>query len=123
MTRGPVSEQAVEWALPLAAQRGSVYFFRQGRDCPCDFLIANTSGIVFVRVKRTRCFHQSGPELESECRDHLLRLRAVPVSPTVGRELWVCSRYGRWRFFRVTNTGIEEQPGPVPSPPAGQIPA
>ena len=26
----------------------------------------------------------------------------------VRKELWVRSRYGRWRFFEVTDTGITE---------------
>jgi hypothetical protein len=123
MTRGPVSEQAIEWALPIAAQRGAVYFFRPDRECPCDFQIVSSSGVVFVRVKRTRCHHHAAEELGAECRDHLLRLRAVPKAPGLTRELWVCSRSGRWRFFRVTNTGLEEIPGPLPAPTAVQVAA
>ena len=119
MTRGPVSEQAIAWAVALAAVRGTVYDFRKQRECPCDFQIVSSSGIAFVRVKRTRCLHRTAEELGAECRDHVLRLRAVPRAPAVTRELWICSRSGRWRFFRVTDTGLDEIPGPVPALPAG----
>ncbi|OPY36408.1 MAG: hypothetical protein A4E35_01947 [Methanoregula sp. PtaU1.Bin051] len=123
MTRGPVSEQAITWALPIAAQRGTVYFFRPDRESPCDFEIVSSREVVFVRVKRTRCFHRTAEELEADCREHVLRLRAVPKAPSISRELWVCSRYGRWRFFRVTEAGIEELPVPVPATSPGQAAA
>jgi hypothetical protein len=123
MTRGPVSEQAIEWALPLAHQRGSVYFFRKDRECPCDLQIVNGREVVFVRVRRTRCLHRPVPDLEADCHEHVLRLRAVPVSPQVYRELWICSRRGTWRFFRITETGIEEIRGPLPATSSGTVAA
>jgi len=123
MTRGPVSEQAIEWALPLAHLRGTVYFFRKDRECPCDFQIVNSREVVFVRVRWTRCLHRPVPDLETDCHEHVLRLRAVPVSPQVCRELWICSRRGTWRFFRITETGMEEYPGPVPEISPGQATA
>lgn len=113
MTRGPVSEQAIEWALPLAHLRGTVYFFRKDRECPCDFEIVNNQEVVFVRVKRTRCLHRPLLELETEYHEAVLRLRAVPSAPSVSRELWVCSRHGRWRFFRIMEAGMEEVAVPV----------
>jgi hypothetical protein len=123
MTRGPVSEQAIAWALPLARLRGTVYCLGNGPESPCHFEIVSSREIVFVRVKRTRCLHQSPGDLEMECRDHILRLRAIPAPSSCYRELWVCSRYGRWRFFRVTETGIGEITGPVPGIPQGQATA
>ena len=123
MTRGPVSEQAIEWALPLAHQRGSVYFFRKDRECPCDLQIVNSREVVFVRVRRTRCLHRPVPDLETDCHEHVLRLRAVPGSPPVCRELWICSRRGRWRFFRITETGMEEIQDPHSATSPGTVAA
>jgi len=117
VTKGPVSEQAIAWALPLARLRGTVYSLLGVTDSPCHLAIMSSREIVFIRVKRTRCLHQSAGQLEMECQDHILRLRAIPSPPSCCRELWVCSRYGRWRFFRVTEAGIEEIPGPVPGIP------
>jgi hypothetical protein len=120
MTRGPVSDQAIEWAIPIAQARGAVYYFRKDRECPCDFEIVSSREVVFVRVKRTRCLHRPVPELEADCHEQVLRLRAVPVSPSVCRELWICSRRGTWRFFRITATGMEEYPGPITGISPGQ---
>lgn len=123
MTRGPVSEQAIEWAAALAALRGTVYYFRKQRECPCDFEIVNDREVVFVTAKRTRCLHRSVAELAAGYNEAVLRLRAVPPNTTVSRELWVFSRQGKYRLFRVTAAGMEELPGPVPAPPSGRVPA
>jgi len=89
-----------------------VFFLRQDPECPCDFQVLNNREVVFVRVKRSRCLHCSVAEMEALYRESILRLRAIPLSPSVRRELWVCSRYGRWRFFRIMENGIEEKAVP-----------
>lgn len=108
MTRGPVSEQALEWALAIAERRGNVYFFERGRESPCDFQVINDHEDVLVRVKRTRSLHRPVAMLGAEYREQVRKLRAVPGNPAVTRELWVCSRAGRWRFFRVCGNGLAE---------------
>jgi hypothetical protein len=108
MTRGPVSEIALEEALPIAKLRGRIFFLRPDPECPCDFQILNNREDVFVRVKRSRCLYCSLAEMEALYRESIQKLRLIPLSASVQRELWVCSRYGRWRFFRITDTGMEE---------------
>jgi len=112
MTRGPVSGIALEEALPLAKLRGMVFFLRPDPECPCDFEVLNNREVVFVRVKRSRCLHCSLAEMEALYRESILKLRVIPLSPSARRELWVCSRYGRWRFFRIMENGIEEKAVP-----------
>ena len=113
MTRGPISEIALEEALPIAKLRGRVFFLRPDPECPCDFQILNNREDVFVRVKRSRCLYCSLAEMEALYRESIQKLRLIPLSASVQRELWVCSRYGRWRFFRITDSGMEEISLPV----------
>jgi len=118
MTRGPDSEKAIEWAAAIAAQQGDVYFFRKNRDRPCDFLIVNGSEIIVVATKRTRRLYRPVAELTAEYREAIEKLRAVP-NPAIELQLWLFSRKGRYRVFRVTAAGIGELPVRVSSGLAG----
>lgn len=115
MTRGPVSQKALDAALPLATLRGTVYFLKPGRETetPADFEIVNRQGVTFVSVHMSRCLHNSLTGMEAEYQESVFRLRAIPISPSVYRELWVCSRYGRWRFFEVRDRDLAELAIPV----------
>jgi hypothetical protein len=113
MSRGPVSEKALSSALLHAALRGTVYFLNPGRESPADFQIVNRQGVTFISVKRARCLHCSLAEMETEYCEAIFRLRAIPISPSVYREFWVCSRYGRWRFFEVRDKDMIELAIPV----------
>ena len=113
MTRGPVSQKALSGAFQLATVRGTVYFLNPGREAPADFLIVNRQGVTFISVRISRCLHCSLAGIETEYRESIFRLRAVPISPSVYRELWVCSRYGRWRFFEIRDMDIIELAVPV----------
>lgn len=108
MSRGPVSEKALEKALSFAAMRGAVYFFLSGREAPADFEIVNKEGVTFISVKMARCLHSPIATLELRYLDALSRFRAVPVAPNVFCELWLVSRYGRWRFFEVRHRDLIE---------------
>jgi len=113
MSRGPVSEKALTAALALAGKRGSVILIRPGRDSPCNFEIVNRHENVFVTVKPSRHFHGPVQDIEWQFREEVFRLRMIRGPSMVRKELWVCSRYGRWRFFEVTDTGIAEVLVPV----------
>ena len=108
MSRGPVSETAFADAQALARKRGSVIHILPGRDSPCNFGIVNRHESVFVTVKLSRNFHGSAEEIEAQYREEIFRLRMIRGPANVRKELWVRSRYGRWRFFEVTDTGITE---------------
>jgi len=113
MSRGPPSQTALDAALPLATLRGTVYFLAPGRECPANFEILNRQGVTFVAVKMSRCLHAPLAEMEKEYQEAIFRLRVVPISPCVYRELWVCSRNGRWRFFEVRDRDLVELAIPV----------
>jgi len=108
MSRGPASEKALEKALSFASQRGAVYFLQQGREVPADFEIVNNQGVTFISVKMSRCIHNPAPYFEYLYRETIAHLRAVPASVAVAGELWLVSRYGRCRFFRVQPSGLSE---------------
>lgn len=108
MSRGPVSEKAFTDALALARRRGSVILIRPGRDSPCDFEIVNRHESVFVTMKLSRNFHCGVEEIAAKYREEIFRLRMIMGPANVRKELWVRSRYGRWRFFEVSDTGITE---------------
>ena len=108
MSRGPASEKALLKALHVASLRGAVYFFRPGREVPADFEIVNTQGVTFISVRMSRRIQCSGPDFEHMYRETIAHLRAVPASVAVACELWLFSRYGRCRFFRVQPSGLRE---------------
>ena len=108
MSRGPVSETALADALALAKKRGSVILIRPGRDSPCNFEIVSRRETVFVTVKMSRNIRGSVQDIEARYREEIFRLRMIFGSAHVRKELWIRSRYGRWRFFDVMDTGIAE---------------
>jgi hypothetical protein len=118
MSRGPVSTKALETALSFATLRGAVYFFQPGREAPAHFAIVNKEGVTLISVKMARCLHSPGADIEWTYRDAVFRLRTVPIAPNVFRELWLLSRYGRWRFFGVRDRDLIE----LAIPPEGGVP-
>ncbi len=108
MSRGPVSTKALERALLIANMRGAVYFFHPGRESPADFEITNESGVTFVSVRMSRCIQRPAAYFEYLYRETIAHLRSVPASIAVAYELWLVSRYGRCRFFRVHPAGLAE---------------
>jgi len=47
-------------------------------------------------------------EIEFVCRRIIAELRLFPPSQQIRLELWVYTRHGTYRFFRLTDTGLEE---------------
>jgi hypothetical protein len=75
---------------------------------PANFLIQTPSSITFVRVRFASRLHGSLAEILTEFREPIDRLRSIPASENVGRELWIYSRYGLWRYFLITDMLVEE---------------
>jgi len=108
MTRGRPPQKGLDDAIPVARMRGAVLHFRQEEECAADFEILSADQIIIVRVKRTRRLHCSIQEIKEQFSEPILRLRSLPASAFLYRELWVWSQYGTWRFFRLLDTGIVE---------------
>jgi hypothetical protein len=108
MTRGRLPQKALDDALPLAKRRGAVFHFRQEEACVADLVIVSAARIIFVRVKRTRRLYCSVGEIEEQYRESIMLFRTLPPLGSLFRELWIWSTYGKWRFFRVEETGLAE---------------
>jgi hypothetical protein len=108
MTRGPVSQKAIDFALPVALARGFVTFCRQGRGSVSSFVIHAAGYTAVVSVLMSRRLHGTLAEMEAQFAESIARLRLVPPGLCRSRELWACSRHGGLRLFRVMEKGIIE---------------
>jgi hypothetical protein len=64
--------------------------------------------VAFVRVKYTEYIRAVLGEIARDCDDEIRRLRSVTQDAALSCELWLRSRYGTWRFFRVTADALVE---------------
>lgn len=108
MSRGPVSQKAIDFAMPSAYARGFVMFCRRGRGSVATFVIHAAAYTAVVAVVRSRRLHGTLAEMELQCAETIGRLRLVPAGLCRSLELWACSDHGGIRFFRVMPKGIIE---------------
>lgn len=108
MSRGPPSRRALAEAIPIARRRGSVQEALPGQEKLYDLTIVSTIPLAFVRV--TYCAQIFAPvaELSGMFHNDLERLRRIAAHRIISRELWLRSRHGRWRFFRLTEDMLVE---------------
>jgi hypothetical protein len=92
-----------------------------------EFIIIGNGCIVFVRVRLARKLYASIQGIEAEFSDAITGLGLVPRGGQVSCELWLYSRYGTLRHFRLGETGLVEidcygkplaREGPVVTGPA-----
>jgi hypothetical protein len=108
MSRGRRPRSVLRDAVPIALQRGTIQMAEPGPDSLFDFMIAGTKPVAIVCVKYTEHIRALLEEISRECDDKIQRLRSIAHDTTLSCELWVRSRYGTWRFFRVTADAIVE---------------
>ena len=82
--------------------------FVKNRENRCDFMIVGNGTLVFVQVSKALRVGGTREEIEREFCEPVMRLRSFPSSVSVTRELWMYTRYGIWRFFRIDDTTIVE---------------
>jgi hypothetical protein len=83
-----------------------------------DFAIVSTMQVAFIRVKYAARILSSPPEIAAEFREVILALQAIPYDTAISRELWLCSKHGTLRFFRILaeqliELGLDGQPRSV----------
>jgi len=88
--------------------RGTVMSFMKNKESLCDFMIMGNSTLFFVQVRKARGLCGTREEMEREFREPVMQLRSFPSSGPIIKELWVYSRYGIWRFFRIEDADIVE---------------
>jgi hypothetical protein len=108
MSRGPPSRRALAEAIPVARQRGTVQMARPGPEKLYDLSIVSGIPLAFIRVSYCAQIFAPVAELAIEFRDELVRLRRIAGHQSISRELWLRSRYGRWRFFRLSDDYLVE---------------
>jgi hypothetical protein len=108
MTRGRPPRQGLGDARRVATARGTVMSFVKNRENRCDFMIVGNGDLVFVQVRKARRVGTTREEMEREFCEPVMRLRSLPSSVSLTRELWTYTRYGIWRFFRIDDTAIVE---------------
>jgi len=114
---------ALREAVLIAKKRGETRQFMHEPAMICNFVIFCLGFTAFVRIKRVSRVHCSPARIEWEAAEVVADLRAIASGSGVSRELWVFLPRGRFRFFRVTDTGLvelsrdgsvlPEKPGPV----------
>jgi hypothetical protein len=128
MSRGPQPSRGFDAALPVARARGHVEHIRRMRGNTADLMVSGGGILAIIRLQNAPRLYGTIAEIAREFYDAIARLRLYPAGGPVSRELWLYSRYGVLRFFRVLDDGIVETEadgkvpgaGPVVPAPAGR---
>ena len=108
MSRGPPPAKGFDAALPIANARGHVMHFRRTRGSTADLMVSGSGILAIIRLQNAPRLYGMPAEIAREFYDAIARLRIHPTGGPVSRELWLYSRYGVLRFFRVLDDGIVE---------------
>ena len=108
MSRGPRPLQTLRDAIPIAKMRGTVQISERGPEMLFDFTIARTKPVAFVCAKFTEHIRAVLADIARDFDDEIRQLRSITQDAALSCELWLRSRYGTWRFFRVTADTIIE---------------
>lgn len=127
MSRGPPSHRARAEAIPVARRRGTIQMAACGQENLYDFAIVSSLPVAFVRVSYCARIHTPIAVIKNDFEDLLIRLSRISRHDAISRELWLRSRHGTWRFFRLAENVLVELgwdglplPGEIP---AGPLPA
>jgi len=82
--------------------------FRRTRGSTADLMVSGGGILAIVRVRNAPRIHGTPAEIAAEYSNAIALLRIHPAGGPVSLELWLCSRYGVLRFFRVAGDGIVE---------------
>jgi hypothetical protein len=106
MKSGPEPVKGFEAAIPVALRRGRVMQFRSSPAYVSSFMFFGNGLLVLVSLRLARkLFHATLAEIGLEYADAIAGLRTIPCGGPVSRELWLYSRYGALRFFRIREDG------------------
>jgi hypothetical protein len=108
MKRGRPATTGIRDAVAIAQKRGCVMQIVYASDSVCDFLIRTVALVIFIRIVRFEKIVAPAHEIAHECRGIIAELRLFPKSLQIRTELWIYSKHGTYRFFRLTDAGLEE---------------
>lgn len=108
MSKDADMPRGIALALPIATRRGHVMVFIPSLFNLGDFIIAGNGCFVFVRIRWAQKISSDIRQIESDFGSTITDLRNVPRTGSLSCELWLYSRYGTLRYFRIGRAGIEE---------------
>jgi len=108
MTRGPRPWKALGEAVPIAKARGFIQLAMGGPERIYDIAIVSKIPVTFASVMYGPKILAGIPELVEYYKKDLARLRLIVHDAAVTAELWIRSKHGTWRFFRVTPSTLVE---------------
>lgn len=110
MKRRTEPAKGFDVAIPVARRRGRVMHFRSSPTYVSEFLFSGNGLLVLVSLRLARrLFHATLDGISAEYADAIAGLCTVPCGGPVCCELWLYSRYGALRFFRVGADGSLEE--------------
>jgi hypothetical protein len=105
---GRIPGRGYEAAVRVARDLGQLMFFTPSPKYPADFLIRGDQYLGLIAIRKSRRIRAVIAEILVRYALAISALRTFPAGGPVSRELWLYSRHGTIRFFRVNGTGIEE---------------
>ena len=110
MKRGPEPVKGYDAAIPAALRRGRVMRFRSSPSYPAMFLIYGNGLTILVCLRFARRLSRvTIGEIIADNAGAIAGLRTIPQGGPVCLELWLYSRYGALRFFRIGENGSPEE--------------
>ena len=100
--------RGIRFALPVALRRGHVMVFVPSCVNIGEFLITGNGLFVMVAVRFARKIRATLYDMGAEFAEVIEDLRLVPRTGPVSCELWLYSRYGTFRCFRVNDDALVE---------------
>jgi hypothetical protein len=83
-------------------------FFMTSPYYAADFVIAGDGYLGIIRLRLSEKIRATLPEIQRNYSGSVAELASLPRGGPVCYELWLYSRYGKLRFFHITETGLEE---------------
>jgi hypothetical protein len=126
MTKGRPATTGVDDAVIIARKRGCVMRIVYGLETLSDLVIRTAAYVAFIKTRRTEKITATIQEIEHAYHNLIAELRLFPASAQILPELWIYSKHGTYRFFRISEAGLAEvdRDGmPVPLPGAITAPA
>jgi hypothetical protein len=108
MKRGPSPNKGLGFALPVALALGRVMFFMASPYYPGDFMIVGEGYLGIIRLRLSEKIRATIAGIQTDFSRSIAELASLPRGGPVCYELWIYSRYGRLRFFNVSETGLNE---------------
>ncbi|MFA5268810.1 MAG: hypothetical protein WC379_12640 [Methanoregula sp.] len=108
MTRGPRPHRAIAEAVPIAKARGIIQMAISGPERIFDIAIISKIPVTFSRVMFAPEILATIQDLAEYYKKEIAQLRVIARDAAVMAELWLRSKHGTWRFFRVTPDSLVE---------------